>query len=115
MAMDRNNEMFPFAWAIVSSEDDETWRYFVYHLKHTLQESGRGNNWCIISERHKVILNCFCTFSFFFGLSDTNFLVCLLPSSQLIKISENCGLKLVEDTVQSISQQIGGWCSVVQI
>lgn len=55
IALDGNNEMFPLAWAIVSSEDEETWSFFVWHLKQLLQATDRGNNWCIISDRHKVM------------------------------------------------------------
>ncbi|XP_010687072.1 uncharacterized protein LOC104901223 [Beta vulgaris subsp. vulgaris] len=54
VALDGNNELFPFAWAIVSVEDNETWKLFVWHLKNVLQDSGRGDEWCIISDRHKM-------------------------------------------------------------
>ncbi|XP_048502735.1 uncharacterized protein LOC125498550 [Beta vulgaris subsp. vulgaris] len=55
VALDGNNDLFPFAWAIVSGEDNETWKFFVWHLKNVLQDSGRGDEWCIISDRHKSI------------------------------------------------------------
>ncbi|KAL2944917.1 Zinc finger CCHC domain-containing protein 12 [Bienertia sinuspersici] len=55
MALDGNNEMFPVSWAIVLAEDDECWRFFIYHLKSVLVSSDRGDNWCIISDRHKSI------------------------------------------------------------
>lgn len=55
IALDGNNEMFPLAWAIVSGEDEKTWSFFLHHLKNILQQTERGNNWCIISDRHKVM------------------------------------------------------------
>ncbi|KAL2893306.1 hypothetical protein RDABS01_009215 [Bienertia sinuspersici] len=47
--------MFPVAWAIVSSEDDECWSFFIHHLKIVLQQGDRGIKWCLISDRHKPI------------------------------------------------------------
>ena len=55
IAIDANNELFPFAWAIVSGEDEENWKFFVSHLKRLLEPCNRGNDWCIISDRQKVI------------------------------------------------------------
>ncbi|XP_021752089.1 uncharacterized protein LOC110717641 [Chenopodium quinoa] len=42
-----NNELFPFAWGIVSTEDSDTWSFFVHHLRNLLRATGRGDNWCI--------------------------------------------------------------------
>ncbi|XP_057522445.1 uncharacterized protein LOC130802443 [Amaranthus tricolor] len=47
--------MFPVAWGIVSCEDEESWKFFIWHLKHVLEPSKRGDNWCIISDRQKGI------------------------------------------------------------
>ncbi|XP_021773240.1 uncharacterized protein LOC110737171 [Chenopodium quinoa] len=55
VAKDGNNELFPFAWAIVPKEDGDNWKYFFWHLKHILSGSRRGNGWCIISDRQKGI------------------------------------------------------------
>ncbi|XP_010689448.1 uncharacterized protein LOC104903146 [Beta vulgaris subsp. vulgaris] len=57
VAIDANNELFPFAWAIVNAEDEESWRFFVWHLKRVLQscKRGDGDEWCIISDRQKGI------------------------------------------------------------
>ncbi|XP_021775764.1 uncharacterized protein LOC110739622 [Chenopodium quinoa] len=55
VALDANNELFPFAWAIVSVEDTENWKFFVWHLKNLLKDSGRRDEWCIISDRQKGI------------------------------------------------------------
>ncbi|XP_021735263.1 uncharacterized protein LOC110701949 [Chenopodium quinoa] len=55
VALDANNELFPFAWAIVSVEDTENWKFFLWHLKNLLKDSGRGDEWCIISDRQKGI------------------------------------------------------------
>lgn len=54
VALDANNEIFPFAWAIVSGEDEVAWRFFLHHIKNLVQEGGREDNWCIISDRQKV-------------------------------------------------------------
>lgn len=60
IALDGNDEIFPIAWAIVSSEDEESWMFFVHHLKKLLEPTGRGDQWCIISDRQKVCsLPCF--------------------------------------------------------
>ncbi|XP_021746756.1 uncharacterized protein LOC110712594 [Chenopodium quinoa] len=55
IALDGNNELFPFAWGIVSTEDSDTWSFFVHHLRDLLRATGRGDNWCIISDRKKGI------------------------------------------------------------
>ncbi|KAL2942222.1 FK506-binding protein 4 [Bienertia sinuspersici] len=36
IVIDANNEIFPFAWAIVSGEDEENWKFFLIHLKNLL-------------------------------------------------------------------------------
>ena len=51
IALDGNNQLFPIAWAIVSGEDHKTWKFFVWHLKNILKDSGRGDDWTIISDR----------------------------------------------------------------
>ena len=38
----------------MGAEDADSWKFFLYHLKNALQPSGRGDNWCIISNRQKV-------------------------------------------------------------
>ncbi|KAL2930320.1 Regulatory solute carrier protein family 1 member 1 [Bienertia sinuspersici] len=55
VAIDANNELYPFAWAIVPGEDGESWKFFMWHLKNILKEYNRGNDWCIISDRQKGI------------------------------------------------------------
>ncbi|KAL2921261.1 Protein FAR1-RELATED SEQUENCE 6, partial [Bienertia sinuspersici] len=56
IAIDANNEIFPFAWAIVSGEDEENWKFFLTHLKNLLEKfADRGDDWCIISDRQKGI------------------------------------------------------------
>ncbi|KAL2940629.1 Leishmanolysin-like peptidase 2 [Bienertia sinuspersici] len=49
--------LFPFARAIISSEDSENWRFVIWHLKNVLKDSDRGDEWCIISDRHHGIEN----------------------------------------------------------
>ncbi|XP_021760590.1 uncharacterized protein LOC110725417 [Chenopodium quinoa] len=55
VALDGNNEIFPIAWEIVGGEDAETWKLFIWNLKNALKDSGRGDEWCIISDRQKGI------------------------------------------------------------
>ncbi|KAL2941691.1 Msx2-interacting protein [Bienertia sinuspersici] len=57
IALDGNDELFPFAWAIVSSENEESWMFFLHQLKNLLQPGGRDNQWCIISDRRCGIDN----------------------------------------------------------
>ncbi|KAL2924915.1 Methionyl-tRNA formyltransferase [Bienertia sinuspersici] len=45
IAIDANNELFPFAWAIVSGEDEENWSFFLSHLKNLLyKHANRGDD-----------------------------------------------------------------------
>ncbi|XP_021739446.1 uncharacterized protein LOC110705821 [Chenopodium quinoa] len=55
VALDANNELYPFAWTIESGEDTNTWCFFVWHLKNMLKDLGREDNWCIISDIQKGI------------------------------------------------------------
>ncbi|KAL2899231.1 putative surface protein bspA-like [Bienertia sinuspersici] len=57
IALDGNNEIFPVAWGIIAGEDEEAWNFFIWHLKRALEPSGRGDEWCIISDRQKGIEN----------------------------------------------------------
>ncbi|XP_010668053.2 uncharacterized protein LOC104885042 [Beta vulgaris subsp. vulgaris] len=57
VALDANNEIVPFAWGIVAGEDEEAWNFFLWHLKNVLKDGGRGDEWCIISDRQKGIQN----------------------------------------------------------
>ncbi|KAL2931318.1 1-deoxy-D-xylulose-5-phosphate synthase [Bienertia sinuspersici] len=36
IALNRNNEMFPLAWVVVSYEDERKWKFFIHHLKTLL-------------------------------------------------------------------------------
>ncbi|KAL2900514.1 Endochitinase 3, partial [Bienertia sinuspersici] len=55
VALDGNNELFLVAWAIVRAEDIDNWKFFIWHFKNAFKDSGRGDNWCIISDRQKGI------------------------------------------------------------
>ncbi|KAL2897657.1 Transaldolase [Bienertia sinuspersici] len=39
VAVDGNNEIFPVAWANVSSEDDECWSFFIHNLKSSIEKA----------------------------------------------------------------------------
>ncbi|KAL2942689.1 Transposase for insertion sequence element IS905, partial [Bienertia sinuspersici] len=39
------------------SEDEESWMFFMHHLKKLLEPARRGDQWCIVSDRQKGIDN----------------------------------------------------------
>ncbi|XP_021773266.1 uncharacterized protein LOC110737204 [Chenopodium quinoa] len=41
VALDGNNEIYPVAYAIVSSEDKDSWSYFFWHIHNIVKDSGR--------------------------------------------------------------------------
>lgn len=41
--LDGNNEVFPFAWAIVAGEDKYAWKIFIWHLRNLLKDSEGGD------------------------------------------------------------------------
>lgn len=65
IALDRNNEIFPLAYAVVSIENEENWSYFFLHLYNQLKDGGR-NNGTIISDRQKVSITIFKLILFLF-------------------------------------------------
>ncbi|WZY95224.1 hypothetical protein YC2023_067553 [Brassica napus] len=50
---DANNQIFPFAWAVVQAETADTWLWFIKRLKHDLS-LGDGINYVLISDSSKV-------------------------------------------------------------
>ena len=44
VALDANNLIFPVVWAVVSGEDEESWKFFIWHLKRIL--TSRINAYC---------------------------------------------------------------------
>ena len=53
---DANNHIFPVAWAIVSVENKENWRWFLDLLGDDL-EMPTGNGLTLMSDQHKVSIN----------------------------------------------------------
>ncbi|XP_056691513.1 uncharacterized protein [Spinacia oleracea] len=53
---DANEQMYPLAWAVVEGENNDSWQWFVSHLKIALGEND-GAGWTIISDEHQGILN----------------------------------------------------------
>ncbi|XP_050207838.2 uncharacterized protein LOC126657220 [Mercurialis annua] len=51
---DGNGKIFPLAFAVVDSENDDSWEYFFFKLKEAF---GGRNGLCIVSDRHLSILN----------------------------------------------------------
>lgn len=47
------NNHFPFAWAVVQSEDADTWLWFIERLKHDLS-LGDCSTYVLLSDSSKV-------------------------------------------------------------
>lgn len=54
VALDANNGLFPVAFAIVESEQNETWRWFFYWLNNFVGAWPRDKPWTFMSDRKKV-------------------------------------------------------------
>lgn len=52
VALDGNQEIFPLAYAIVSGETIDDWRFFFTCLENCLRESGK-EDWTFMSDRQK--------------------------------------------------------------
>jgi len=52
LAQDGNFQIFPLAFGVVDTENDESWRWFFTHLKVVIPEA---TDLAIISDRHKSI------------------------------------------------------------
>ena len=54
IGMDGNNQMFPIAWAVIEDENNDSWEWFLHHLRDCL---GGTNDfsWSFRSDEHKVI------------------------------------------------------------
>lgn len=50
---DANNQIYPFAWAVVHKENTETWVWFLQKLKADLN-LGNGDGFTLVSDRQKV-------------------------------------------------------------
>ena len=50
---DGNNQIFPFAWAVVQSENAVAWLWFIKRLKHDLS-LGDGSTYVLLSDSSKV-------------------------------------------------------------
>ncbi|CAA7035061.1 unnamed protein product [Microthlaspi erraticum] len=53
---DANNQIYPFAWAVVQVENTESWLWFIRLLKTDLG-LGNGDGFTVISDRQKGLLN----------------------------------------------------------
>ena len=54
MATDANNGIYPLAFAVMEKESKDNWRWFLRCLK---KHATKDREFCIISNRHKGILN----------------------------------------------------------
>ncbi|XP_048490075.1 uncharacterized protein LOC104886319 [Beta vulgaris subsp. vulgaris] len=57
---DGNEQMYPIAWAVVESENNESWQWFFDHIQACLQ-LGDGEGVAIISDEHQAIVNAVAT------------------------------------------------------
>ncbi|CAI9294883.1 unnamed protein product [Lactuca saligna] len=53
---DANNGIFPIAWAVVSVENKEIWKWFLETLSEDLQCWNDGNGLVLISDQHKGLI-----------------------------------------------------------
>ncbi|GKU87094.1 hypothetical protein SLEP1_g1545 [Rubroshorea leprosula] len=53
---DGNNQMYPITWAVVESENNDSWQWFMEKLANDL-ELGDGHGYTVISDRHPGIIN----------------------------------------------------------
>nr|GEX55513.1 hypothetical protein [Tanacetum cinerariifolium] len=53
---DPNNQMFPLAWAIVETESQSSWTWFLKHLKIDIKTID-GQEWTFMSDKQKGLLN----------------------------------------------------------
>ncbi|GJS26969.1 elongation factor G, III-V domain-containing protein [Tanacetum coccineum] len=53
---DPNNQMYPLAWAIVETESESSWSWFLEHLKADIMTPD-GKEWAFMSDKQKGLLN----------------------------------------------------------
>ncbi|XP_056846567.1 uncharacterized protein LOC108834338 [Raphanus sativus] len=53
---DGNNQIFPFAWAVVQAESTDTWLWFIKRLKYDLS-LGDGSNYVLLSDSSKGLIS----------------------------------------------------------
>ncbi|GJV34033.1 elongation factor G, III-V domain-containing protein [Tanacetum coccineum] len=53
---DPNNQFFPLAWAIVETESQSSWTWFLKHLKIDIKTRD-GQEWTFMSDKQKGLLN----------------------------------------------------------
>lgn len=53
---DPNNQIFPIAWAVVSSESNDNWAWFIHKLKVDLA-LGEGEGFTFISDMHRGLIH----------------------------------------------------------
>jgi len=55
IGMDGNNQMFLITWAVIKGENNDSWEWFLQHLRDCLGGTN-GFGCSFISDEHKVIL-----------------------------------------------------------
>ena len=54
IGVDANLQFYPLAYAIVETENMETWRWFIGLLKEVIGDNYNGTPWTVMSDRQKV-------------------------------------------------------------
>ena len=54
VALDGNNGLFPVALAVVESENNESWTFFLENLRDSISDAMTSRPWCIMSDGQKV-------------------------------------------------------------
>ncbi|KAF7113214.1 hypothetical protein RHSIM_RhsimUnG0149100 [Rhododendron simsii] len=53
VALDGNNGLFPLAVAVVESENNQSWNFFLEHIQTIIRASGQNRPWTIMSDQQK--------------------------------------------------------------
>ncbi|XP_058184092.1 uncharacterized protein LOC131301721 [Rhododendron vialii] len=53
VALDGNNGLFPLAVAVVESENNQSWGFFLEHIQTIIRASGQNRPWTIMSDQQK--------------------------------------------------------------
>jgi hypothetical protein len=55
VGMTAENQLLPLAFALVEGENNKSWSWFLHHVRKEV--AGPGRSICIISNRHRGLLN----------------------------------------------------------
>ena len=58
VALDGNHGLFPLAVAVVDSENNDSWRFFLENLRDVISDALPSKPWTIMSDQQKVMIKC---------------------------------------------------------